>query len=146
MFKPGFIGDVRASLEKFAAGTGRCAAVVGFADGPSDGGVDGVWNAAASVRAARFTAPTTSVTSITTCSTRALSSGMGCSSSSRSLVCRSASRSAGLVIPDGPVNQLARGGARIVVNVNGSPFRVGKHIREDVMAQRVEETGIPVVC
>ena len=28
-------------------------------------------------------------------------------------------------IPDGPVNQLAHGGARIVVNVNGSPFRVG---------------------
>ncbi|NDH76902.1 MAG: NAD(+) synthase, partial [Actinobacteria bacterium] len=47
VFKPGFIGDVRASLEKFAAGTGRCAAVVGFADGPSDGGADGVWNAAA---------------------------------------------------------------------------------------------------
>ena len=41
VFKPGFIGDVRASLEKFAAGTGRCAVVVGFADGPSDGGADG---------------------------------------------------------------------------------------------------------
>ena len=33
VLKPGFVADTRAALEKFAAGTGRTAAVVGFADG-----------------------------------------------------------------------------------------------------------------
>ena len=33
VFKPGFLADVRAALEKFAAGSGRTAAVIGFADG-----------------------------------------------------------------------------------------------------------------
>jgi NAD+ synthase (glutamine-hydrolysing) len=49
-------------------------------------------------------------------------------------------------IPDGPVTQLARGGARIVLNVNGSPFREGKQaVREEVICQRVFEAGVPVV-
>ena len=47
VFKPGFLGDVRASLEKFAAGTGRTAAVVGFADGGNDGESKDAWNAVA---------------------------------------------------------------------------------------------------
>ena len=33
VLKPGFVADTRAALEKFAAGTSRIAAVVGFADG-----------------------------------------------------------------------------------------------------------------
>ena len=43
VLKPGFVADTRAALEKFAAGTSRIAAVVGFADG-ADGDV---WNAVA---------------------------------------------------------------------------------------------------
>ncbi len=150
VFKPGFIGDVRASLEKFAAGTGRCAAVVGFADGPSDGGADGVWNAAAVCAGGKIHGtyhkrhlPNYDVFD----EMRHFRAGDGPFE-----LFEIAGVPVGVTIcedswiPDGPVNQLAHGGARIVVNVNGSPFRVGKqHIREDVMAQRVEETGIPVV-
>ena len=49
-------------------------------------------------------------------------------------------------IPDGPVTQLARGGARLVININGSPFRIGKQqVRERVIEHRVAEAGVPVV-
>ena len=47
VLKPGFLADVRAAVEKFAAGTGRTAAVVGFADGGENGGSRDVWNAVA---------------------------------------------------------------------------------------------------
>ncbi|HBU03289.1 MAG TPA: NAD+ synthase, partial [Acidimicrobiaceae bacterium] len=150
VFKPGFIGDVRASLDKFAAGTGRCVAVVGFADGPSDGETDGVWNAAAVCAGGKIHGtyhkrhlPNYDVFD----EIRHFRPGDGPFE-----LFEIAGVPVGVTIcedswiPDGPVNQLADGGARIVVNVNGSPFRVGKQrIREDVMAQRVEETGIPVV-
>ena len=50
-------------------------------------------------------------------------------------------------VPDGPVSALARAGAQLVVNVNGSPFRVGKQAaRERVIARRVAESGVAVVC
>ena len=58
VLKPGFVADCRAALEKFAAQTARCAAVIGFADGDPTGervvpdlaGTDfanDVWNAIA---------------------------------------------------------------------------------------------------
>ncbi|MDE0516225.1 MAG: NAD+ synthase, partial [Acidimicrobiaceae bacterium] len=50
-------------------------------------------------------------------------------------------------VPDGPVSDLARAGAQLVVNVNGSPFRAGKQAtREQVIGRRVAEAGAPVVC
>src|SRR6478672_4296819 len=42
LLKPGFVADNRAALEKVAARTGRCAAVVGFVDAGLD-----LYNAAA---------------------------------------------------------------------------------------------------
>lgn len=150
VFKPGFIGDVRASLEKFAAGTGRCAAIVGFADGPSDGGTDGVWNAVAVCAGGKIHGtyhkrhlPNYDVFDeirhfrpgdepLELFEIAGVPVGV--------TICEDS------WIPDGPVTQLARGGARIVVNVNGSPFRIGKQqTREGVIRHRVEEAGVPVV-
>ena len=50
-------------------------------------------------------------------------------------------------VPDGPVSDLARAGAQLVVNVNGSPFRAGKQAtREQVIGRRVAEAGVAMVC
>ena len=47
---------------------------------------------------------------------------------------------------DGPVDGLARGGADLVVNINASPFNVGKHRdRVGVLAERARSAGVPIV-
>jgi len=46
----------------------------------------------------------------------------------------------------GPVNQAASAGAELILNLNASPFHINRgQQREAVVAQRVAETGIPVV-
>ena len=145
VLKPGFLADVRAALEKFAAGTGRTAAIVGFADGE-----DGVWNAVAVCAGGKIHGtyhkrhlPNYDVFD----EVRHFRAGqeplelfeiagipVGVS------ICEDS------WIAGGPVAQLAHGGARIVINVNGSPFRVGKQqTREAVIARRVDEARVPVV-
>ncbi len=48
-------------------------------------------------------------------------------------------------MPD-PVAQATAGGARLVVNLNASPFHAGKgREREIVVRQRIEENGVPIV-
>ncbi|MGB1680848.1 MAG: NAD+ synthase [Acidimicrobiales bacterium] len=146
VLKPGFVADTRAALEKFAAGTSRIAAVVGFADG-ADGDV---WNAVAVCAGGRIHGtyhkrhlPNYDVFD----EVRHFRSG-----DEPLQLFEIAGVPVGITIcedswiPDGPVTQLARGGARIVVNVNGSPFRTRKQeLREQVMGHRVEESGVPVV-
>ena len=161
LLKPGFVADCRAALEKFAAQTGRCAVVIGFADGDDQpgrsvqdvAGVDhfnGVWNAVAVCAHGRV---------VGTYHKRHLPN-YDVFDELRHF--RPGDESLGLFeiagvpvgvtlcedswIPDGPVTQLARGGARLVLNVNGSPFREGKQaVREQVIADRVLESGVPVV-
>lgn len=49
-------------------------------------------------------------------------------------------------VPGGPVPAQAQGGAWLGLNLNGSPYRRAKQsIREEVVAERVEEAGIPLV-
>ncbi len=165
LLKPGFVADSRAALEKFAAATDRCAVVIGFADGAAaddfdhrwipgtDGTVrysNGVWNALAVCAGGRVVGtyhkrhlPNYDVFD----ELRHFRPGGG----SMSLF-SIAGVPVGLTlcedawIPDGPVLQLARGGARLVINVNGSPFREGKaEVRENVIRERVSEAGIPIV-
>ncbi|MEZ5246521.1 MAG: NAD+ synthase [Acidimicrobiales bacterium] len=161
VLKPGFVADCRAALEKFAAQTGRCAAVIGFADGDDEpgraiqdvAGVDhfnGVWNAVAVCAEGRV---------FGTYHKRHLPN-YDVFDELRHF--RPGDEALGLFeiagvpvgvtlcedswIPDGPVTQLARGGARLVLNVNGSPFREGKQaVREQVITERVLESGVPVV-
>jgi len=46
----------------------------------------------------------------------------------------------------GPVRQATDAGARLLININASPYHAGKgREREEVVRQRVEETGVPVV-
>ena len=164
LLKPGFVADVRASLEKFAAGTSRTVAVVGFADGDDLGGMaerlaedvagisyfNGVWNAVAVCAEGKMFGtyhkrhlPNYDVFD----EVRHFRRG-----DQALALFEIAGVPVGVTlcedswIPDGPVTQLAQGGARMVLNVNGSPFRVGKQqVREGIIAERVEEAGVPVV-
>lgn len=46
----------------------------------------------------------------------------------------------------GPVAQAREAGARLMFNINASPFHMGKqHLREQVLASRCEEGGFPIV-
>jgi len=46
----------------------------------------------------------------------------------------------------GPVQQAADTGARLLININASPFHAGKrHERERLVMQRAQETGLPVM-
>lgn len=161
VLKPGFVADCRASLEKFAAQTGRCVAVIGFADGDPDPerarGEDmvvpepnGVWNAVAVCAEGRVVGtyhkrhlPNYDVFD----EMRHFREG-----DEALALFEIAGVPVGITICEdswirnGPVSQLAAGGARIVLNINGSPFREGKQaVRESVIKQRVLEAGVPVV-
>ncbi|HEY5153667.1 MAG TPA: NAD+ synthase, partial [Acidimicrobiales bacterium] len=47
---------------------------------------------------------------------------------------------------DGPVADNGRGGAEVIVNLNGSPFHAGKvHQREAMLAERAREAGCPIL-
>ena len=47
---------------------------------------------------------------------------------------------------DGPVRQAAAAGAQLILNLNASPYHVGKEAeREDVVGRQARENGVPVV-
>lgn len=49
-------------------------------------------------------------------------------------------------VPDGPPSQQASAGARLLLNLNASPFDFGKaHAREDMLRARARSAGAPVV-
>ena len=161
VLKPGFVADSHDALEEFASSTGDCAAVIGFADGDPDGdrivadiaGIEyfnGVWNAVAVCANGQIHGTyqkrhlpnydvfdelrhfRPGVESMPMFEIAGVPVGV--------TLCEDS------WIPDGPVTQLARGGARLVVNINGSPFRIGKQqIRERVIEHRVAEANVPVV-
>lgn len=46
----------------------------------------------------------------------------------------------------GPASQAAQAGARLILNINASPFHVGKgYEREETLTARVLESGVPIV-
>ena len=165
VLKPGFVADTRVALEKFAAGTGRTAAIVGFAEGSDraaysaertladQAGIDffnDVYNAAAVCAGGKVHGvyrkrhlPNYDVFD----ELRQFRPG---DQPPELFVIGGAEVGVTLCedswIPDGPVAQLAEAGARVVVNVNGSPFRSGKQqVREQVICARAAEAGVPVV-
>lgn len=166
VLRPAFVADCRATLEKFAAQTSRCAVVVGFADhqpldtcevadraAVDDEGIgysSRVWNALAICAAGRVIAtyhkrhlPNYDVFDelrhfqrgddpLTLHEIAGVDVGV--------TVCEDS------WIPNGLVAQLALAGARVVFNVNGSPYRSGKQaVREQVISERVTEAQVPVV-
>jgi NAD+ synthase (glutamine-hydrolysing) len=47
--------------------------------------------------------------------------------------------------PDGPVREQVAGGAELVLNINGSPYRQDKqNIREDMISTRAKDASVPV--
>ena len=162
VLRPGFVAASRAVLTGFASRTGDCVAVVGFVDGegesrrqvPDMAGVESfsdAYNAVAVCAGGRVQGvyrkrhlPNYDVFD----EMRQFRPGLDepplfeiGGAVVGVTVCEDA------WVPQGPVTDLSRSGARLVLNVNGSPFRVGKQAaREQVISDRVAEAGVPVVC
>lgn len=158
VLKPGFVRDNRKVLDDLAARTGRCVAVVGFVDGDgsegratrrsdgreilhnaaavcADGAIHGVYH--------KRLLPNYDVFD----EERTFEPGQG-----DHVLYEIAGVRVGLSIcediwyADGPVAQLAVGGAQINVNINGSPYHRGKiREREQMLSARARETACPIV-
>jgi NAD+ synthase (glutamine-hydrolysing) len=145
LLKPGFVADNRAALDRVAAATTSCVAVVGFVDADRD-----LHNAAAvcafgEVRAVyrkrilpnyavfdeqRYFAPGTGRPSLV--SVRGVRVGVS--------ICEDA------FSPTGPIAAQAAGGAELVVNINASPYYAGRlGERERMLATRAADASCALV-
>ncbi len=145
LLKPGFIADNRSALEKLAARTGRCAAVVGFVDSGRDlynaaavcahGSVQGVYR--------KRLLPNYSVFD----EQRYFAAG----SDDPTLFVVGGVR-VGLTVcediwsPTGPMTDQAAGGAELIVNISASPFYAGRLVeRERMLATRASDASCSLV-
>ena len=140
VLKPRFVAANREALDKVAAHTGRCAAVIGFVDAERD-----LYNAAAVCANGqvlgtyrkrllpnyavfdeqRYFAPGTSP--LTLFSIAGVKVGVA--------ICED------VWSPDGPIADQSAGGAELIVIPNGSPYFEGRHAeRERMVATRAEDT------
>src|SRR5690348_10891178 len=126
VLKPAFVADNRRALERVAAASGRCVAVVGFVDGEpghlfnaaavcGGGRVLGVYHKRRLPNFAvfdeqRYFSP--GVEPLALYDVAGVTVGV--------TVCEDAWAAAG------PIQQAADGGAELVVNINASPFHAGK--------------------
>jgi NAD+ synthase (glutamine-hydrolysing) len=145
LLKPGFIADNRAALERVAAASGNCAAVLGFVDADRD-----LYNAAAvcaygEVRALyhkrllpnyavfdeqRYFAPGTGTSPLV--EVGGVRVGVS--------ICEDA------FSPTGPIAAQAAGGAELVVNINASPYYAGRLAeRERMLATRASDASCALV-
>lgn len=166
LLKPSFLADCRVAVEKFATHTQQCAALIGFADSDVNSlsthrdqtghqyrgahQLGGAWNAVAVCVAGNIVGtyhkrflPNYDVfdelryfkqgdQTLRLFDFAGIRVGV--------TVCEDS------WIVDGPIAQLAASGAQLVLNVNGSPYCNGKaQVRERVICDRVEETGVPVL-
>ncbi len=155
LLKPGFLADASGSLERLATRLqGHCAAVVGHVEGHLPRGRahdprEGPWNAAAIIHGGRV---------VTSYRKQALPN-YGVFDERRYFDSGTPDqpllRIGGAVvavnicediwISGGPTEQAAADGARLILNINASPFRAGKQPeREAVLEERVALTGVPV--
>ncbi|MEX2625691.1 MAG: NAD+ synthase, partial [Ilumatobacteraceae bacterium] len=147
VLKPGFVADNRAALQKLAAHTGRCAAVVGFVDVDRD-----LYNAAAVCAhgevldtyrkrflpnysvfdEARYFTPGEESDALELYVVGGVKVGVS--------ICEDAWS------PFGPLATQSAGGAEINVNINASPYEIGKaHRRERMLATRAADTHSALV-
>jgi NAD+ synthase (glutamine-hydrolysing) len=145
VLKPRFINDNLEALEKLAARTGRCAAIVGFVDAGRDlynaaavcalGSVQGVYHKRLLPNYAvfdeqRYFAPGAEDLSLY----RVAGVRVGVS------ICEDAWS------PTGPIAALAEGGAELVVNINASPYYAGRLAeRERMLATRAADASSSLV-
>jgi NAD+ synthase (glutamine-hydrolysing) len=147
LLKPGFVADNLAALEKVAAATGQCAAVVGFVGASADG--TGLANAAAVCARGR----------IAGVYRKRFLPNYGVFDEQRWFVPGEepaalfgiAGAWVGVSIcedvwfDDGPVAHAGRAGADVVVNLNASPYNRGRRTeRLAVLAGRVAEAGCAI--
>jgi len=145
LLKPGFVRDNHEALAKVAAGTGRCAAVVGFAEAGQD-----LFNAAALCAAGsvvgtyhkrllpnytvfdelRYFTPGTEPLQLYEIG------GVRVAMT----ICED------VWSPSGPMGAQASGGAELVVNLNASPFQAGRRAeRERMLATRAADASCALV-
>jgi NAD+ synthase (glutamine-hydrolysing) len=145
LLKPGFIADNLEALDKLAARTGRCAAVVGFVDGDRDlynaaavcslGSVQGVYQKRLLPNYSvfdeqRYFTPGTGELQLY------LIGGVRVGVS----ICEDAWS------PTGPIADEAAGGAELVVNINASPYYAGRLAeRERMLATRAADASCALV-
>ena len=145
LLRPSFVAQCAESVEKFAARTGRLAAVIGFPEVQRDlanaaalcahGRIQGVYRKHhlpnyAVFDEQRYFAPSTVdgplfvVAGVRTALT----------------ICEDAWS------PNGPINTQAAGGAELVVNINASPYYAGRlHERDAMLATRAADASVPVL-
>jgi NAD+ synthase (glutamine-hydrolysing) len=145
LLKPGFIADNLEALQKVAARTGRCAAVIGFVDKGRDlynaaavcafGEVKGTYrkrhlpNYAVFDEQRYFAAGTETPTLFVIGGVR-----MGVS------ICEDAWN------PNGPIAEQAAGGAELVLNINASPYYAGRLAeRERMLSTRATDAACALV-
>ncbi|MGI9021986.1 MAG: NAD+ synthase [Acidimicrobiales bacterium] len=145
LLKPGFVADNRAALDKLAARTGRCAAIVGFVDAGRDlynaaavcahGSVQGVYrkrllpNYSVFDEQRYFAAGPDEPTLFVVGGVR-----VGVT------VCED------IWSPTGPMTDQAAGGAELMVNISASPFYAGRLVeRERMLATRAADASCALV-
>ncbi|MGH8928377.1 MAG: NAD+ synthase [Acidimicrobiia bacterium] len=153
----GFVEDNLDVVRRLASRSGRCTTVLGFVDlidGPGRGGADAVprkvANAAAILHAGEWKATYRKV----------LLPNYGVFDEDRYFVVGDgpdflweiAGIPCGVSIcediwtPDGPPSLQAKAGARLLLNINGSPYHHGKAVeREQMLGERARAAGVPVV-
>jgi NAD+ synthase (glutamine-hydrolysing) len=145
LLKPAFVADNRAALDKLAARTGRCAAVVGFVDAGRD-----LYNAAAVCAGGEVKGvyrkrilPNYSVFD----EQRYFAPGFG--DPQLFLI---GGVKVGISVcedswsPDGPIADQAAGGAELIVNLNASPYYAGRLAeRERMLATRAADASCALV-
>ena len=145
LLKPAFVADNRIALDKLAARTGRCAAVVGFVDSGRD-----LYNAAAvcaggEVRGVyrKRILPNYSVFD----EQRYFAPGLG---APQLFVIGGVKVGVSICedswSPDGPIAEQSAGGAELIVNLNASPFYAGRLAeRERMLATRAADVSCALV-
>ncbi len=145
LLKPGFIADNRAALEKVAAATGRCVAVLGFVDAAID-----LYNAAAVCANGvvigthhKEVLPNYSVFD----EQRYFAAGRGATRLwSIGGVRVGVSVCEDAWSPSGPIAAQAAGGAELMVNINASPYYRGRSgERERMLATRAADASTTLV-
>ena len=167
LLKPGFVAEARAALDYLAASVGSCPAVVGFVDraGLADGAPGpetvGPAGAAGPGRPEVFNAAAVCAGGAVrgTYRKRCLPNYEVFDEQRHFRPGREplelfeiAGIPVGVAIcedvwaSDGPVPDLARGGARVVLVINGSPFRENKQAqREQIVGDLAAAAGVPIV-
>ncbi|MDQ6798246.1 MAG: NAD+ synthase [Actinomycetota bacterium] len=145
LLKPGFVADNRTALEKLAARTGNCAAVVGFVDAGRDlynaaavcahGAVQGVYrkrllpNYSVFDEQRYFAAGSDEATLFVVGGVR-----VGVT------ICED------IWAPTGPMTDQAAGGAELIVNISASPYYAGRLVeRERMLATRASDASCALV-